>query len=289
MDTDTDIDVRPDAEDGAAAETGDAPRPMRRDALRNRALLIEAAREVFAKRGLEASLDDVAKQAGVGVGTAYRHFANKFDLAGAVVREAVQEIADEATRAAQHEDPWAGLVGFLEALLQRQTENRALREVMMGVHDHAAKSDEVHELLSGPIATLLARAKAAGAVGPDVESSDLGFVAVMLCQVAEVAGDIAPGIWRRYLPTLLGALRADGPPLPDVPLDRRAVPRRDLGAHGGHDPDGAEHPHRPALRRVSRAASGSAPRRRPRSSRAGAASPRRRRAARRGCRAGVAS
>ncbi len=217
MGIDTDTDVRSDAEDGAAADTGGAPRPMRRDALRNRALLIEAAREVFGKRGLEASLDDVAKQAGVGVGTAYRHFANKFDLADAVVREAVQEIADEATRAAQHEDPWAGLVGFLESLLERQTENRALREVMMGVHD-AAKSDEVHELLTGPIATLLARAKAAGAVRADVESSDLGFVAVMLCQVAEVAGDTAPGVWRRYLPTLLTALRPDGPPLPGSPL-----------------------------------------------------------------------
>lgn len=202
---------------GDVADTGDAPRPMRRDAQRNRALLIEAARDVFAKRGLEASLDDVARHAGVGVGTAYRHFANKFELAHAVVREAVQEIADAATRAAVHDDPWAGLVAFLEALLQRQTENRALREVMMGVHD-PAESDEVHDLLAGPVTTLLERAKAAGAVRPDVEPSDLGFVAIMLCQVADVAADTAPGIWRRYLPTLLSALRPGGPALPDVPL-----------------------------------------------------------------------
>lgn len=215
-------DVRPSGlvsdGDGAVADAGDAPRPMRRDAQRNRALLIEAARDVFAKRGLEASLDDVARQAGVGVGTAYRHFANKFELAEAVVREAVHEIAEEATRAAAHDDPWAGLVGFLESVLRHQTGNRALREVMMGVHD-PAKSGEVHDLLSGPITTLLARAKQAGAVRPDVEPSDLGFVAIMLCQVADVTADSAPDLWRRYLPTLLSALRPGGPPLPDAPLD----------------------------------------------------------------------
>ena len=84
---------------------------MRKDAARNRGLLIDAAREVFAQRGLEASLDDVAHRAGLGVGTAYRHFANKYELAGAILQHAVDEIVAHAEHALTVEDPWQALVG----------------------------------------------------------------------------------------------------------------------------------------------------------------------------------
>ena len=70
------------------AERSDS-RPLRKDAARNRALLLDAAREVFAERGLEASLDDIARHAGLGVGTAYRHFSNKYELAQAIFAEAI--------------------------------------------------------------------------------------------------------------------------------------------------------------------------------------------------------
>jgi AcrR family transcriptional regulator len=199
----------------AARKTPKAP--MRKDAARNRALLIEAGREVFARRGLEASLDDIARQAGLGVGTAYRHFANKYDLATAIMHEAIGEVVREAEYAAQVPDPWEGLVGFLEAVLNLQTKDRGLRETMMGVHD-PQKSDEVHHLLIGPVSTLLQRAQAAGAVRADARTSDLGCVIMMLCQVADLAGDVAPGLWRRYLPTLLAGLRVGGTPLPGEPL-----------------------------------------------------------------------
>ena len=196
----------------------EAPRPMRKDAARNRELLICAGREVFAKRGLEASLDDIARHAGVGVGTAYRHFGNKFDLAEAIMREALGEVIAAAELAASADDPWDGLVGFLEAVLSVQTKDRGLREVMMGV-GNPHKSDEVYDQLSAPIRTIVVRAQQAGAVRPDVGVSDLGFVISMLCEVSDVAGDLSPDMWRRYLPTLLAALRPDGPELPGRPLD----------------------------------------------------------------------
>src|SRR3954451_15728355 len=91
-----------------------AARPMRKDAARNRALLVQAGREVFAERGLDASLDDVAQRAGLGVGTAYRHFANKHELAQAIFTEAIDELIAEAKAAAAMPDAWAGIVRFIE-------------------------------------------------------------------------------------------------------------------------------------------------------------------------------
>jgi AcrR family transcriptional regulator len=198
-----------------ASEPETSARPMRKDAARNRELLIAAAREVFARRGLDASLDDVARQAGVGVGTAYRHFANKYELAEAIMQQGIDEVIEHARLAAAAADPWHGLVGFLEAVLKLQTSDRGLREVTMGMHDQE-KADEVHDLLIGPLTTLLERAQETGAVRADVRPSDLGVVMMMLCVAGDLGGDAAPLLWRRYLPGLLGTLRPGGAEM-DVP------------------------------------------------------------------------
>jgi AcrR family transcriptional regulator len=192
-------------------------RPMRKDAARNRALLITAAREVFARRGLEASLDEVARHAGVGIGTAYRHFSNKFELAEAIMHNAIQEIVAAAVRATDVEDPWQALVFFLEDILEVQTKDRGLREVMMGVHtEHQFR--EAFDLLGQPVASILQRAQRAGAVRADVTPTDLGCILTMLCEISDLAGDTAPNLWRRYFPPLLAGLRAGGPVLSEEPL-----------------------------------------------------------------------
>ena len=209
----------------------DAAKPLRKDAARNRALLIAAAREVFAKRGLDASLDDIARQAGVGVGTAYRHFGNKYELAQALMHETVDTVVAAADAALQADDPWQGLVGFLESVLELQTKDRGLREVLMGVHE--AKSDEVEQRLIGRVSCLLARAQQAGAARPDAEAGDVGAVLMMLCHAADLGGDVAPELWRRYLPTLLFALRPGGPPLPGRPLTDVEVHEAVVGLHYG--------------------------------------------------------
>jgi AcrR family transcriptional regulator len=140
-----------------------ASRPLRKDAARNRALLVQAAREVFAERGLEASLDDIARHAGLGVGTAYRHFANKHELARAIFAEAIDDIVSLADLALTMDDPWAGIVGFLEGTAEAQTADRGLREVLMGVHD-AEELEQVNDRLSAPLRDLVERAKRAGAI-----------------------------------------------------------------------------------------------------------------------------
>ena len=201
--------------------------PMRKDAARNRELLIAAGRDVFAKRGLEASLDDVARQAGVGVGTAYRHFANKFELAEAIMHSAIGDILAAAEAALLVDDAWQGLVGFLEAVLRVQTKDRGLREVMTGVYS-PSKSDEVHERLSPPIRAILERAQRAGEVRTDVTVTDLGCVLTMLCEVSDLGGDAVPELWRRYLGVFLAALRPGGPELPGVPLTEDQLRRSAL-------------------------------------------------------------
>jgi AcrR family transcriptional regulator len=205
-----------------------ASRPLRKDAARNRALLIQAAREVFAERGLEASLDDVAHHAGVGVGTAYRHFANKYELAQAIFAEAIDQIVELAGRSAAADDPWAGIVAFLEGTAEAQTADRGLREVIMGVHD-PDHMEVVGDRLTDPLRTMVERAKAVGVVRPDIEATDLGIVLLMLCTVADVTADASPDLWRRYLPMMLDGLQAGSDlPVPPVADD---VLRKAMSTH----------------------------------------------------------
>jgi AcrR family transcriptional regulator len=189
----------------------DAPsRPQRKDAARNRELLIAAARDVFARRGIEASLDDVARHAGVGVGTAYRHFANKYELLSAIMAQSIDDFVAAIESTLDIEDPWAALVAFFEAGLTVQTRDRGLREVLSGVHD-AETMTGVQDRLFGPIDTLLKRAKKADVVRKDLKTSDLGMIVTMICSIADVAGDLHPDLWRRYLDLCLEGLKPGGP------------------------------------------------------------------------------
>lgn len=201
----------------AVAAEDVVPRPLRKDAARNRALLVAAAREVFASRGLDATLDDVARHANVGVGTAYRHFANKYELAGAILDLVIDEVVADAQACLEVEDPWTGLVRFLEGVLVRQSADRGLREVLTGAKDSARIAD-MQARLAVPVGSLIGRARASGAIGDDVTVTDLGIVLTMLCTVADLSAEAHPDLWRRYLPSLLAGLRPDGPSRAVPPL-----------------------------------------------------------------------
>jgi AcrR family transcriptional regulator len=206
------------ATETVADATAPAVRPLRKDAVRNRELLIEAAREVFARRGIEASLDDVAHLAGLGVGTAYRHFANKHELLVAMISEIIDSVVAESERAATIEDPWQALVAFLEASLALQARDRGLREVMLGIYD-PDQLERIHERLSPPLNEIVRRAKRAGVVRKDFEPSDVGMLIAMVCAVTEVAGETEPDLWRRYLGIVLDGIKPGGDKLPVPALD----------------------------------------------------------------------
>lgn len=103
---------------------------LRKDAARNRERLLAAGREVFAQQGLEATLNDVAHHAGVGVGTAYRRFANKEELIEAIHTRQVEELEAILSQALAQTDPWRGLVLYLEQALAMQAKDRGMAQIL---------------------------------------------------------------------------------------------------------------------------------------------------------------
>ncbi|MCU1657566.1 MAG: TetR family transcriptional regulator [Pseudonocardiales bacterium] len=189
-------------------------RTLRKDAARNRALLLEAARDVFAERGLDASLDDIAHRAGLGVGTAYRHFAKKQEIAEALFASVLDQVLAEIEHALTVDDPWEALVTFFEAAAASQAKDRGLHQVLVGTYTIEDMSP-IRERLTASLVILFDRAKAAGVLRKDVEVTDVGAIFTMLGPVYDMSVAISSPVWRRYLALLLDGLRAvDQPPLP---------------------------------------------------------------------------
>ena len=101
-------------------------RPLRADAERNRRRILAAARQLFAARGLGVSLDEIAAEAGVGVGTVYRRFPDRDLLIDALFEERIDEIAQAARDALEHDDPWEGFAWFLHEAAGLQAPDRGL-------------------------------------------------------------------------------------------------------------------------------------------------------------------
>ena len=201
--------------------TTSPPKSIRKDSARNRELLLEAARVVFAERGLDATLDDVAKQAGVGTGTAYRHFANKQELAAEVMAQSSQYLVDDARAALAVADPWQALTGFFETSCARLVRDRGLHQALFGPAPHE-KSPMRQDVVDAVI-ELFARAEAAGVLRSGIEPTDAVPIFAMMGVAFDVSGVVDPELWRRYLALFLDGLRAaDRGPLPGpaIPLSR---------------------------------------------------------------------
>ncbi|MFI5430249.1 TetR/AcrR family transcriptional regulator [Aeromicrobium sp. UC242_57] len=159
-------------------------RPLRRDAARNRELILETAAAVFAEHGLEAGYDEIARRAGIGVGTVYRRFPERAELVQALFESRVQEIVAIAEDAAAVGRPWDALVTFLERTVERQVVDRGLAEVMAS----ATATDEYRtigrERLGPIVERMVERAQADGSLRADVAASDIG-VQLMLAKLAD--------------------------------------------------------------------------------------------------------
>ena len=184
-------------------------RPLRRDAERNRQRILDAARVVFAERGLSGSHDDIAREAGVGVGTVYRRFPKKEQLIDALFEARIEEIANYAQAAADHPDPWEALVGFLTRTQELQSEDRGLKEIVLGGARGAERAVAARSLIAPLAARVLQRAKDAGVVRSDVELTDLPLIQLAIGTIAESSRDIAPDVWRRMMTLVLDGLRAE--------------------------------------------------------------------------------
>lgn len=192
-------------------------RPLRADAERNRRRVMEAARELFAQRGLEVTLNDIAHHAGVGVGTVYRRFPDKAALIEALFEERVEELVALARTGLAAPDPWEGFVATITAILALQESDRGLKEVMLSSESGRERVSRVRERMAPIVAEIIARARESGDLRDDTVPQDFPIVQIMLGAVIDVARDAAPGLWRRYLEIILAGLRAH-PELPG-PLD----------------------------------------------------------------------
>jgi AcrR family transcriptional regulator len=186
-------------------------RPVRKDVARNRARLLQAADEVFAARGGNATLDDIARHAGVGVATAYRHFANKQALLEAMFAQRLEQIVELLRAAEAEDDPRAALESFLYRLGELQSDDKGMREAMAS-SPALDKSEQIRNEVTPGISLLFDRAKAAGVLRPECEVADIGMVVHMLGAASEFSDERAPQLWRRYLDLLLDGLFAEGQP-----------------------------------------------------------------------------
>lgn len=182
-------------------------RPLRRDAERNRQRVLAAARELFAERGLEVTLDDIARAAGVGIGTVYRRFPDKEQLIDALFEERMEEIAAAAHDALQLRDPWEGLVAFLERSLEMQAADRGLKQALLGSAEGHARVARARDKIGPTVELLLHRAQEAGAVRADVELNDLILLQHAVGEVAAYTREADPDVWRRTLAICLDGLR----------------------------------------------------------------------------------
>jgi AcrR family transcriptional regulator len=214
--------------------TGDRPghpsqpaRSLRRDAQRSRDAILAAARQVFCDHGLEAPLEEIARRAGVGIGTLYRRFPSRVELLDAVLAETVQAHVDVAERALAIDDPWDGFSYYLEATCRLQAANRGLNDAMGMRFPRATSLEAAKTRLFELVGELVRRAQASGQLRPDLTLEDLAFLNwanARILQAGRAAG--APDAWRRHLAFLLDGFRAErAHPLPEPPLSPRQVHR----------------------------------------------------------------
>jgi AcrR family transcriptional regulator len=212
------------AVDAAGRSSGAAPavKGLRRDAQRNRDAIVAAAQEVFAEQGLEAPLEEIARRAGVGIGTLYRRFPTRVDLVDAVLAGRLRAHVEAAEEALRLGDPWDGFAFYLERTCQLEASDRGLGDLM----SMRFPSATAVETAKARLFELVRGAQASGQLRADLTLEDLAFLNWGNARIVEATAAVAPEAWRRHLAFLLDAFRAErAHQLPEPPLTPRQVYR----------------------------------------------------------------
>lgn len=176
-------------------------RPLRVDARRNRERILVAARDAFAEAGRDVQMPEIARAAGVGVGTLYRHFPAKDDLVRALVRDKVQAGIETAREALERDDPWEAVEWLVHESAAKMAVSRGLRDAMSVIdfgHENPWNSDEARRCA----ADLLDRAREVSAIRPDLTVDD--WQALMCGLSAAIASGADPA---RQADFVLAAIR----------------------------------------------------------------------------------
>jgi AcrR family transcriptional regulator len=179
-------------------------RPLRADAQRNRAALVDAAREVMGRRGLDAPLDEIAQAAGVGNATLYRHFRTRRELVQAVFADQMTRYAAAVERALGEPDPWLAVRGYLTEICALQAENRALADLVTS----AEFTDDTRSVAVGHLHALLERARSAEELRADVTVEDVALILLANAGVVRRTAEHAPAASPRLVALLLDGMHA---------------------------------------------------------------------------------
>ncbi|MFI6508345.1 TetR/AcrR family transcriptional regulator [Streptosporangium sp. NPDC050855] len=186
---------------------------MRKDALQNRERLLAAARGLFADRGLDVPLEEIARTAGVSIGTLYNRFPTRAELVEAVFEDRVATVARLAGRALEADDAWEGFTTFVTAVCELQAADLGYND--LAVRGAATATDPGY----ASMLRIVERARESGALRDDVTITDMAFVIWGVAATVRATSRVAPTAWRRHLALTLDGLRATAAhPLPVPPM-----------------------------------------------------------------------
>jgi len=187
-------------------------RSLRRDAELNRQRILKAARTLVTAQGLQVSHDEIAREAGVAVGTVYRRYPRKEQLFEALFVDRVEAVVALAEASLTEPDAWEGLTSFLVGVFELQAEDRGLREFMSrgaGTGLAARAGARIQPV----VGELVRRAHAEGALRPDIGVGDIPLIPMMVGAVMDGAREASPELWRRMLAIVIDGISAGPRPL----------------------------------------------------------------------------
>jgi len=184
-----------------------APRPLRADARRNRERVVSAAGVVFAEQGRDAQMDDVAKRAGVGVGTVYRHFPTKEALIEALAIDRFEKVLAVGKEALLNPDPWAAFEGAIWAGAELTASDRSFTEIVGELSGPMPLPEALERDMRETYGELMRRAQESGELRPDLVFED---VPMFMCGIGLGARKThpCPDAWKRHVAIVIDGLRS---------------------------------------------------------------------------------
>jgi len=198
--------------------------PKRRDSIESHARLIAAAQREFAVGGVNASLEAIARNAGVAIGTLYRHFPSRMDLLIAAFEPRFRAFLDGASSALEIQDPWARFVAYLENLFRVQAGDRGFNDFLSRRFPSSAQTERIHDQMCEQIEAVLTQAQQSGQARPDIALADIVNLIWSNGRMMDATGTAAPNEWRRHLYLMLDAYRAErAHPIPEPPMTQEQL------------------------------------------------------------------
>ncbi len=204
-----------------AGRAGKVVPALRVDAERNRERILRAAEEVFAQRGIDVGLEEIARRAGVGIATLYRRFPTRADLLEASFEGKIREYLAAVDQALENPSAWAGFRQLVEYLCGAQASNAGLRDLITLRFPPSSAVEELKTQAHSGLEELIARARREGTLRPDFVAADIGILLLANAGLVTATREAAPDAWRRFAAYLLDAFRAEGAartdPVPAAP------------------------------------------------------------------------